>query len=132
MANLNFSFEKAYDTISINDKDYKLYYDDDSLRKYQDQALKYKKEVDKYLKKQKKIENMTEQQQKELEEKGMVFVREFVETFYGEGSYETLYQASGKSMINFMPLIEYTLDWLDSKVPDLDEKKKAYYTKKRK
>ncbi len=132
MAKLNFTFDAPYDEIDINSKTYKLYYDDDSLQRYQQQAKKYEKEGNKHLKKKNEIPNMTEAQRKELEKQGKAFQKDFIESFYGKGSYEELYEASGRSMLQLVPLVEYTFQWLEGKVPDLDQKKKAYYTKKRK
>ena len=59
-------------------------------------------------------------------------MKRFVDGFFGEGAFEPLYEASGRSMINFMPLIEYVLEWLDNKVPDAEQKKRDYYIKKSK
>lgn len=132
MAKLNFTFEKPYDEVEINGKTYKLYYDDDSLKKYQDQAKKYNKSADKYLKSVQDFEKMTEKQKEDFEVEGMQMARDFVTTFYGKDSFDKMYEASGKSMINFMGLIDYTFSWLSSKTPDLDDKKKQYYTKKKK
>src|SRR5690625_822075 len=128
LAGLNFQFDKPYDEVTINDEQYKLYYDDESLKEYQKQATTYEKKSKAHLEKLQK--DLTDEQREKLEKEGMEFIREFVETFYGEGAYEKLYEASGKAMINFMPLVEFTFDWLQKKVPDVDQSKKEYYTKK--
>src|SRR5690625_1512654 len=101
MSKLSFSFDKPYDEVEIHGEAYRLYYDDDSLRKYQQQANSYQAEVQKYLKRQAEIPNMSEAEVKKLETDGMAFIEDFVEGFYGEGSYEKLYEQSGKAMINF-------------------------------
>jgi len=132
MSKLTFSFDKPYDEVEIHGEVYKLYYDDDSLRKYQKQAVAYQQEVRKFLDRQAEIENMNEEEIRKLEKEALKFVREFVETFYGEGSFEKFYEQSGKAMINFMPLVEFTLEWLQNKTPELNQHKREYYVGKKK
>lgn len=129
---LSFSFEKPYDEIEIDGNIYKLYFDDESIKRYRDQASKYQEEVSKYLEDKADIENMSKEEQDEVEKQGIEFSKDFIETFCGEGSFDSLYSASGNSMLNFMPLIEYIFDWLNAKMPAVDDKKKTYYTKKAK
>lgn len=137
MAKLNFTFEKPYDEVDIDGETYKLYFDDESLKKYRDQAAVYHKEANAYIEKQSKLAGkeqaeLPEGEFEKLEAEGIEFAKNFIEVFLGKGSFEKLYAASGKSILNFMPLIEYIFTWLESKVPDVDNQKKDYYTKKRK
>lgn len=132
MTKLSFNFEKPFDEVEINGDKYKLYYDDENLKKYQSQANNYKDNVNKYLAIQDKVYELSEEEAKDLEEQGVKMLEDFITTFYGDNSFKNLYEASGKSMINFMPLIEFTLNWLSSKTPEINEEKKNYYTKKSK
>lgn len=130
MAKLNFQFEQPYDEIDINGEIYKLYYDDDSLKKYQKLATDYRKDATEYAKKQDEIEKMSNEEIDKLEKEGVEFMRRFTDGFFGDGAFEPIYEASGRSMINFIPLVEYTLEWLNAKMPDAEQKKKEYYLKK--
>lgn len=131
MNKLSFTFDKPYDEVEIHGETFKLYFDDESLRKYQKQAVAYQQEVKEFLDRQAKIPEMSEEEIKELEEQGLKFIRDFVEEFYGEGSFEKFYEQSGKAMINFMPLVEFTLEWLQNKTPDTDRKREYYVGKKK-
>ncbi|WP_077623842.1 hypothetical protein [Sediminibacillus massiliensis] len=133
MAKLSFDVNsKAYDEVEIAGEDYKLFYDDESLKRYQKQAQIYSKKASDYAKKQDKIPEMSEKERKKLEDEGFEFVKEFIETFLGAGSYEKMYQACGKSMINLVGLINQIMEWLDSKLATVDDKKKQRYKPKRK
>lgn len=132
MSKLSFTFDKPYDEVEVHGDTYRLYYDDDSLRKYQSQAMKYHKEVNKYLKKQSDISNMSDEDVKKIEKEGLETMEGFIEAFYGADSFAKMYEQSGKSMINFVPLVEFTLSWLRGKTPDVDTRKKEYYVKPKK
>ncbi|NIK12875.1 hypothetical protein [Alkalibacillus almallahensis] len=130
MAQLNFNFEQPFDEIDINGHIYKLYYDDESLKRYQKLATDYQQDAEKYAQKQNDLGNMSEKEIEKLEQEGVEFLKRFTDGFFGEGAFEPIYEASGRSTLNFMPLIEYTLDWLNNKMPDTDQAKKDYYLKK--
>src|SRR5690625_1516707 len=127
MIKLTFAFDIPYDEVEIHGEAYRLYYDDESLEKYQRLANKYQVEAQKFLKRQEDIPNMSNEEVEKLQDDGMKFIEDFVEGFYGSGSYTKLYEQSGKAMINFMTLVEFTLEWLQGKVPSVEREKRNYY-----
>lgn len=126
MAVFKVEFDKPYDEFEIGGETYRAYYDDESLKKYEKAAEKFSKEAQKKV----DLENMTAKQKKALEDRQTKAIKETVEIFFGEGSFEPIYEASGKSMLNMTKVLEAVFDWLNTKVQNVNKKAAEYYTKK--
>ncbi|MFD2658629.1 hypothetical protein [Gracilibacillus thailandensis] len=131
MAKLTFDVEsKAYDEIEIGNKTYNVYYDDASIERYHKQAKKYEKQAKEFAKKD--VENMTEEQQEKLKKESDQIAKEFIETFFGTGTFDEIFEACGKSSFNLIHVCNQLIDWMDSKTSLVNDKVSSKYKTKRK
>ena len=79
---------------------------------------------------EKEISQMSEEEKKALEEKQRGLLKETIEIFFGEGSFEEIYKAAGKSLVNMTKVVVALSDWLDNKLNVTQQKRKEYYTKR--
>ncbi|EGL83736.1 Phage protein gp14 [Caldalkalibacillus thermarum TA2.A1] len=130
MARIKIDLEQPYDEFEIGGKVYKVYYDDDSLRKYEKQCHKFADEAE--AKPEKEISQMSEEEKKKLEEKQRGLLKETIETFFGENTYEEIYEAAGRSLVNMTKVVMALSEWLDSKMNVAQQKRREHYTKRNK
>jgi hypothetical protein len=130
VAKFEFQIEnQAFDEVVVGDKTYKLYFDDASLERYQKQAKTYANESMKFA--EMDVTNLSDEEQERLKEKSNEIARNFIETFFGNGSYEEIFNACGKSSFNLIHVVDQVMDWLSKKYVKIDELKKAKYKPKR-
>lgn len=132
MAKISFNVEsKSYDEIELGDKVYKVYYDDENLKEYSKKAKKYYKESIKFN--EIDTSKLTEKEEKEYTENANKIARELIETFFGQGTFDEIYEACGKSSINLIGVVEQLLDWMHAKIKVVDNDAiKKYGTKRKK
>lgn len=123
-----FEFKKSYEEIEIAGKVYHLDLDDESL-------LSHKASMESYGKK------MTDLSTKEIPEEeifGMTkdLAKGLLDELFGQGSYETLYAAAGKSLFNLIDLIEFIGDIVRDKVSEKEKgvqrRHQSHFSSKRK
>lgn len=131
MARISFDVESnAYDEIELGDKVYKVYYDDAKLQEYSEKAKKYHKESQKFN--ELDVSNLTEKEEKEYTENANKIAKELVETFFGEGTFEEIYEACGKSAINLANVVKQLLEWMQAKIKVVNNDAVEKYKTKRK
>ena len=126
MARIKIDLEQPFDEFEIGGQVYKVYYDDDSFRKYEKQCHKFAEEADVKV----DAAKLTDDEKKALEEKQRGLLKETIETFFGEGSFEEIYEAAGKSLVNITKVVMALSEWLDSKMNVAQQKRREYYTKR--
>lgn len=125
MSVIKIDLQKPVQEFEIDGKVYEVGYDDESLRAYEKQSKvfyeKAKTNVD--------LTKLSDEEKKELETKQYQLLKETIEVFFGQGSYEEIYTATGKSLINMTKVITALFEWLQSKLGAINEQAKAYYTR---
>lgn len=113
----NFEFQKSYEEVKIAGKVYKMDMSDDKVMEYQETFKKYYDKADELS--NVKIEDMSVTAQVEMlaEQKGIL--KEATELMLGEGSFDELYEASGKSTINFMELFVFLGSLMNEKTGEI-------------
>lgn len=125
MSVIKIQLDKPVQEFEIGEKVYEVYYDDESLEKYEKQAKTF------YDKTRKKV-NLDKAKQSDVEkyENELInLLSDTIECFFGEGSYKEIYEASGKSLINVSKVVQELVKWLQSKTAIKDNDIKQYYTK---
>lgn len=123
-----FEFGKAYEEIEINGKPYRIDFSDDKLKQYQDMFYKFYQEAEEM--KQANIEEMTPDEQNALLEKQRQNMKMVTETILGEGTFDELFELSGRSTWNYMKLIEFLAEIIGQRFDEFKEEQRKKYVKK--
>ncbi|PJZ00384.1 hypothetical protein CPT06_11205 [Bacillus vallismortis] len=129
MSVIKINIDKPIQEFDIGGNIYEMPYDDESLQRYMSQMRKFHKRSVEFSKKP--FEDMTEKEQTELEAAGREESKQALELFFGEGSYESIYEACGKSVFNLLNVIEAIGEFVQSKTNAMKQEKKNSYTKRK-
>lgn len=124
MSSIKINFEKPSQEFEINGKIYEVFYDDESLKKYEKVARRFFENVKTNI----DIEKISDSERDRLEKENIEEIKLAVEAFFGEGKYEEIYEASGKSLINMTTVISVVFDWIEGKLKVDRESAINYYT----
>ncbi|MFZ4452088.1 hypothetical protein [Salibacterium aidingense] len=128
MAVIKIDLDQPFDEFEIGGKVYKVYYDDESMKKYQSAMSGLQRSSQKVAGMD--LSAMNPEEQSAFEKEQQQEMRGFIETFFGEGTFDDIYKASGESVINLGKIASVLIEWINNKVGDLKQQKKDYYTKK--
>ncbi|MER2057242.1 MAG: hypothetical protein ABTA16_00380 [Niallia sp.] len=117
-----FEFKQTYQEIEVAGKVYKVYFDDNQMKKYRDLYNKFNAVVKKT--EGVNVEDLTNEQQDEYETEQRNTIKEFVDNTLGEGSFDELYEASGKSTYNMAELVYYIMQISEEYIGEKQEAKK--------
>lgn len=117
-----FEFKQTYQEIEVAGKVYKVYFDDNQMKKYRDLYNKFNAVVKKT--EGVNVEDLTNEQQDEYETEQRNTIKEFVDNTLGEGSFDELYEASGKSTYNMAELVYYIMQISEEYIGEKQEVKK--------
>ncbi|WP_307894068.1 hypothetical protein [Bacillus swezeyi] len=122
-----FEFKKTYEEFEAAGKTYRMYFDDEKLQEYRDLVFKYKEEF--------KDENfdVTKMSKEEYDQKAAkqkATIQEMINTFLGEGSYDELYEASGRSTHNMADLLYFLMEFVEHRTSNTQNEKVYNYYKK--
>lgn len=125
-----FEFKKTYEEIEVADKKYQIDFSDEKVKEY---GRAFKKFGEDY----KKLFAIDESKMSEEEaldhfEQIQNLVKEMFEVMLGKGSYDSLYEASGKSIMNMFDFIEYLGEIVIEKQSRLKVDKSAQYLRNKK
>lgn len=126
------NFDKPVQVFTINGKDFNVYYDDESLKKYEDAFKNFAKEYDRLT--PKKPEKLSDAAKDELLEEQTKLIAKITEVIFGENSYDEIYELVGKSVFNIYAVIQAFRQWFDDKLKSFQEEKEKkldYYTSKK-
>lgn len=123
-----FEFSKSYEEIEVHGKTYKLDFSDDKRKEYIQEIQKFHKRFQKLEKVN--TDEMTEEESLQHFEDIKAIVKEIVEVLLGEGSFDQLYEDSGRSIMNIFDLIIYLKSIVEEKNTRNLEKKQKQYVKK--
>lgn len=122
-----FKFKKSYEEIKINEKVYRLDLADDKLTGYQSLFKKY---YDKTQEMQKvDVAALDENESLEFINKSKEIVSVLLNAILGEGSFDVIYEESGRSLVNVSDLILYLMDVINERTNSVREDKHNQYLK---
>lgn len=127
MTVIKIDLEKPIQEFEIGGKVYQVPYDDESLRKYQATLQRFQKDVNEAARIN--FDNLPAEEQKQKEEEYLNVAKKLIECFFGEGSYDSIYEAAGKSVFLMTKVLEQLLEWFEKKFDTSRAQKRAYYTK---
>lgn len=107
MTQFKFEFEKTYKEIDVAGTVYQVDFNDESITKYQKAFKRFDKEIKVVTDSISDYESATDEVIDEVSEKQKEVVKDIVETFLGEGTFDSLYEKAGKSSTNLMGLVHY-------------------------
>ncbi|PEB19730.1 hypothetical protein COO08_05310 [Bacillus toyonensis] len=107
MTQFTFNFEKTYKEIDVAGTLYQVEFNDEAITKYQKSFKRFDKEIKVVTDKISDYESATDEVIEETAKKQKEVVKDIVETFLGEGTFDSLYEKAGKSSTNLMGLVHY-------------------------
>lgn len=125
-----FEFKKTYEEIEIAGKVYKIEFNDDKIWEYQGKFLSFEADAQEFLNVDET--KLTKEEQWEHFEKGKQLARNVIDTLIGEGSFDELYEKSGRSIANMYDLVWYLAGIVNERnARNKEEKRQQYVRPKR-
>ncbi|MBO1628191.1 hypothetical protein [Bacillus arachidis] len=107
MTQFKFEFEKTHKEVDIAGEIHRVDFNDDSILKYGKAFKKFDKDSKEVTGLIQNFETATDEEIEQLSVKQKELVKDIVETFLGEGTFDTLYEKAGRSSANLMGLVHY-------------------------
>ncbi|PEE04608.1 hypothetical protein [Bacillus pseudomycoides] len=107
MTTLQFNFEKTYKEIDVAGKIYKVKFDDDSMITYQEGFVSYEKKAKELQDDTLDIREATAEELRAMNLKQRELMKEAIELFLGEDTFDELYEKAGRYLMNLVSLINY-------------------------
>lgn len=125
---IKINVQKAYETVDIAGNEYVMDLSDDNLKKY-DQAFREFREESLNLS-EKQFEGMTEQEQKEAEQKNYEIMEKVSDLLLGEGAFAKVYRDTGKSLLVMADVLLQLMDVVQGRLETFKKRERSYYTGK--
>ena len=125
-----FEFKKTFEEVEIAGKVYKIEFNDDKIREYQERFPSLEADIQDLM----GVDEMKlEKEEREKHfEKGKQLIRSVIDMLLGEGSFDELYEKSGRSIINMYDLVEFLAGIVGERsVRNREEKRRQYVKPKR-
>ncbi|MBY0597684.1 hypothetical protein [Bacillus bingmayongensis] len=127
MTQFKFEFEKTYKEVDVAGRVYQVEFNDEALTKYQKAFKRFDKEIKEVTGSIVDFEVATDRAIEEAAQKQKEVVKDIIETFLGEGTFEDLYEKAGKSSANLMGLVHYLNElYFDETQKKADETRNKY------
>jgi|SRR5690606_3024239 len=122
-----FEFKKTFEEVEIAGKVYRIEFSDDKIREYQEKFHSLEADVQELL----NVEEtkLTKEEREDRFEKGKQLVRNVIDMLLGEGSFDELYEKSGRSIINMYDLVEFLAEIVNERSAQNREEKRQQYVK---
>lgn len=122
-----FEFKKTFEEVEIAGKVYRIEFSDDKIREYQDKFHSLGADVQELL----NIDEtkLTKEERENRFEKGKQLVCNVIDMLLGKGSFDELYEKSGRSIINMYDLIEFLAEIVNERSAQNREEKRQQYVK---
>jgi hypothetical protein len=125
-----FEFKKTYEEIGINGETYRLDFADQKLLQYQKEFRAFQLKTVEMDEKAKTLE--TPEQELEFFEETKQLVKEIIDVFLGEGSFDKIYEQSGGSIFNVIELVMVLGEIVEERMAKEKNEKLNKYLKNKK
>ena len=122
-----FEFKKTFEEVEIAGKVYKIEFNDDKIREYQERFHSLEADIQELMGVD-EMELAKEEREKHFE-KGKQLIRSVIDMLLGEGSFDELYEKSGRSIINMYDLVEFLAGIVGERSARSREEKRRQYVK---
>jgi hypothetical protein len=122
-----FEFKKTYEEVDIAGKVYRIEFNDDKIREYQEKFLTFEADVEQYVKVDET--KLTREEQWKHFEKGKQLAKNLIDTILGEGSFDELYEKGGRSIENMYDLVWYLAEIVQERNARNRKEKRQQYVK---
>jgi hypothetical protein len=119
----SFEFKKSYEELKINDRVYRIDLSDDKVKEYRKVFVEFHDQS--VL-----IQNVDGEDQEQLFDKSKEMVTKVIDTLLGAGSFVTLYEESGNSLLNMVDLVACLTDVVREKTEEFQTSNLDKYLKK--
>jgi hypothetical protein len=125
----SFEFKSSVEEFKIGDKVYQIDFSDQKVKEYQRTFVNF---YEKSQELQKEIDKSTVENQEELFDQTLELVKGLIDQLLGSGSFDELYEKSGKSLINMMDLIAFLSEVVAEKAEKAKDERLNKYVKNKK
>lgn len=125
-----FKFDTSYEEVKINDRMYQIDVSDEKLVEYQELFSQYHKESQNIA--ARNTDNATKEETQKFLEDSKAVLGKILETMLGEGTFEQIYNESGKSIVNVSKLIIFLADIMNEKTNNMRNEERNKYLKNKK
>jgi hypothetical protein len=125
-----FEFKKTYEEIEVGNKTYKMEFNDEKMKEYQQEFTKVR---DSYIKLLEVDETkMNEEEALKHFEDIKSLAKKSLNVLLGEGSFDSIYEASGHSIINVYDFVWYLAEIVKERSVENNKSKRDKYLKNKK
>jgi hypothetical protein len=124
-----FEFKKSYEEVEVAGKTYQIDFSDEKLKTYRKEFKAFKTDYEKLLAMDES--KMSEDEALDHFEQIQDLVKRMIESILGKGTYDSLYEAAGKSIMNMFDFIKYLGEMVAEKSSRNVVDKSAEYLKKK-
>ncbi|MGG1339659.1 hypothetical protein ABE244_03530 [Bacillus toyonensis] len=107
MTQFKFEFEKTYKEVDVAGEVYQVEFNDDALTRYQKAFKRFDKEFKEVTGSIADYETATDESIDKIAKKQRDLVKDIVETFLGDGTFDSLYEKAGRASANLLGLVHY-------------------------
>lgn len=122
-----FEFKKTFEEVEIAGKVYRIEFSDDKIREYQEKFHSLEADVQELLNVDET--KLTKEEREKQFEKVKQLVRNVIDMLLGGGSFDELYEKSGRSIINMYDLVEFLAEIVNERSAQNREEKRQQYVK---
>lgn len=128
MSVIKIDIEKASQEFEITGKTYTMYWNDDAIYEYLDFAKEHEAMAEKIDKTN--VMELDKRSRDVLRGEQLDLMEGFIDKMFGTGSFDSIYEDTGRSMMNLNKIIEAIIDFLTDKASETKKQKRKKYTKK--
>lgn len=122
-----FEFKKPFEEVEIAGKVYRIEFSDDKVREYQEGFHSLGTDIQELLNVDET--KLTKEEREKHFEKGKQLIRNAVDMLLGEGSFDELYEKSGRSIFNMYDLVWFLAEVVKERSKQNREEKRQQYVK---
>ena len=134
MARHEFKFQDTVEIIAVGGKEFRLDLNDEKLREIQKtfrsfviDHMEFAKEVQAL---EESGESVSEEKDQEMWDKAYEMTKVTLDTTIGEGTFEEVYEISGKSIAGVAEFVMYVSGIVEAKVTEMQKARASKYTQK--
>jgi|GEM_PF-1674604 len=125
-----FEFKKTFEEVEIAGKVYRIEFNDDKIREYQERLHSLRADAQELLNVDET--KFTKEDREKHFEKEKQLICSVIDMLLGDGSFDELYEKSGRSIINMYDLVEFLAEIVNERsAQNMEEKRQQYVKPKR-